>query len=399
MPNDKALSGIRVLDFTHFLAGPFCTLQLALQGADVIKVESPHGDEMRVTPTSREWSERKLGPTWMAVNANKRCMRLDLRKPQAAEVVRDLAREVDVVCENFRPGVMERLGIGWPQLSAINPRLVYCAISGFGQTGPQSQTAAFDGKIQAMSGLMTLTGEPVNGPMRAGFAVADTAAGMMAAFGVTTALVQRQRTGRGQWVDVAMLDTLLAFLAPQVAEYTVAGFHHTQFGNLSVSRKPTANRFRCGDGWLVLAVLTEKQFQTLMQTLGLQQVLADPRFADWYGRREHGNELHRLIESAMTEGTAGDWERRLTEADIPCASVMRIDEVAHLPQLEHRRFFQSVSTPYGPVTLPGPGFRLEHGSPGIDRPMALPGEHTDEVLRSIGYAEDRIRALRADGVI
>lgn len=399
MQEDKALSGIRVLDFTHFLAGPFCTLQLALQGADVIKVESPHGDEMRITPTSREWSERKLGPTWMAVNANKRCMRLDLRQPQAAEVVRDLARHADVVCENFRPGVMERLGIGWPQLSQINPRLVYCAISGFGQTGPESQTAAFDGKIQAMSGLMTLTGEPVNGPMRAGFAVADTAAGMMAAFGVTTALVQRERTGRGQWVDVAMLDTLLAFLAPQVAEYTVAGFHHTQFGNLSVSRKPTANRFRCGDGWIVLAVLTEKQFQTLMRTLGLEQSLTDPRFADWYGRREHGSDLHQMIESAMTQGTLSEWEQRLTAADIPCAAVMRIDEVAHHPQLVHRRFFQSVETPFGAVTLPGAGFRLAHGSPGIDKPMALPGAHTDEILRSIGYDDHRIQALRDAAVI
>jgi crotonobetainyl-CoA:carnitine CoA-transferase CaiB-like acyl-CoA transferase len=183
--DDRPLAPVRVLDFTHYLAGPFATFQLALQGAEVIKVEPKDGDGMRLTPVSREWSQRGMGPAWMAVNAGKRSLTLDVTRPEGVEIVRRLAAQVDVVCENFRPGVMERLGIGYPQLSALNPRLIYCAISGFGTTGPESGTPSFDGKIQAMSGLMSLTGEPEHGPMRAGFAAADVTTGLMAAFAMT----------------------------------------------------------------------------------------------------------------------------------------------------------------------------------------------------------------------
>ncbi|MFZ4759360.1 MAG: CaiB/BaiF CoA transferase family protein, partial [Burkholderiaceae bacterium] len=209
MTDPKAFANVRVLDFTHVLAGPYATAQLAMQGADVIKVEPRGGEPMRVTPTSREWSDRKLGPAWMAVNANKRSLTLDLSKPQGVEIVHRIAREVDVVVENFRPGVMDKLGIGYDALSAINPTLIYASLSGFGTTGPQRRTAAFDGKIQAMSGLMALTGEPVNGPMRAGFAAADIATGITGAFAIATALYQRSHTGRGQHVDIAMLDAML----------------------------------------------------------------------------------------------------------------------------------------------------------------------------------------------
>jgi crotonobetainyl-CoA:carnitine CoA-transferase CaiB-like acyl-CoA transferase len=399
MSDPKAFAGVRILDFTHYLAGPFGTFQLALQGADVIKVEPVGGDGMRLSPISREWSERRLGPAWMAVNANKRSLTLDIARPEARAIVERLAKDVDVVCENFRPGVLERRGIGWPQLSAINPKLIYCAVSGFGSNGPERGTASFDGKIQAMSGLMSLTGEPVNGPMRAGFAAADITAGITSAFAVASALYQRTHTGRGQFVDVSMLDSMLNFLGPQLAEHLVVGFRHSQFGNLSVSRKPTADRFRCGDGWIVLAVLTDRQFANLMTAIGRADALADPRFADWFSRIEHTKALREAIEEAMRDGDPKSWEKRLTEADVPCATVLSIAEVAAHPQVEHRGLLQRAETPYGPVTLAGAGFRFEHGNGGIDRPLAAPGEHTDEVLAAAGYSPAEIEGFRRDAVV
>lgn len=399
MNDAKAFSNVRVLDFTHYLSGPFGTFQLALQGADVIKIEPPGGDGMRLAPVSKEWSDRGLGPAWMAVNANKRSLVLDLSKPEAVEIILKLAADADVVCENFRPGVLERLGIGWKQLSALNPRLIYCAISGFGSTGPERRTASFDGKIQAMSGLMSLTGEPANGPMRAGFALADVTAGMMAAYAVATALYQRTHTGQGQFVDVSMLDSMLNFLSLPIAEYTVAGFRHTQFGNRSTSRKPTADRFACGSGYIVLAVLTDKQFANLLTALGRADALQDPRFADWFTRTEHGEALRDIIEGAMREGDPKDWEARLTAADVPCATVYTLPEILEHPQVRHRGLLRETQTPFGPVQLVGPAFTLAHGSGGIDRPAVLPGADTDAILAELGYPEAEVARLHQTGVV
>ncbi|MFN5510965.1 MAG: CaiB/BaiF CoA transferase family protein [Burkholderiales bacterium] len=395
----KPFAGVRVLDFTHFLAGPFSTFQLAVQGAEVIKVEPVSGDAMRLSPISREWSERQLGPAWMAVNANKRSITLDLGKPEAVEIVNRLVREVDIVCENFRPGVLERKGMGWSQLSKINPRLIYCGISGFGSTGPERGTASFDGKIQAMSGLMSITGDEQGGPMRAGFALADITTGMTAAFAMASALYQRTHTGRGQFVDVAMLDAMLNFMAPQVAEYTVMQYMHPQYGNRSTSRKPTADRFACGDGHIVLAVLTDKQFDNLLRALGRSDLLGDPRFSDWFTRTENEVELRRIIEEAMRAGSAKDWEQRLTAADVPCATVWKISEIVNHPQVQHRGLVQPAQTPYGEVRLAGAGFRMAHGNGGIEGPVATPGADTQRVLASIGYDETQIRQLQADRVI
>jgi crotonobetainyl-CoA:carnitine CoA-transferase CaiB-like acyl-CoA transferase len=395
----KAFAGVRVIDFTHVLSGPYATAQLAMQGADVIKIEPRGGEPMREAPTSREWSERGLGPAWMAVNANKRSLTLDLARPEAIGIVHRLARDADVVVSNFRPGVMDRLGIGHAALSALNPRLVYVELSGFGSSGPERRTAAFDGKIQAMSGLMTLTGEPVNGPMRAGYAAADVATGITCAFAIATALFQRTHTGRGQFVDVSMLDSMLGMLSGQVAEWLVGGYRHPQQGNRSISLKPTADRFRCGDGWLVLAVLTEPQYQRLLRTLGRDDALADPRFADWALRIEHAPALRALIEAALEGGTPAAWAARLTEADVPCGVVTSIAEIVEHPQLAHRGFLQRADTPFGEVTLAGPAFRLAHGNGGIDRPLATAGQHIDEVLGELGYDAAAIAALREAGVV
>jgi crotonobetainyl-CoA:carnitine CoA-transferase CaiB-like acyl-CoA transferase len=395
----QPFAGVRILDFTRYLAGPYGTYQLALLGADVIKIESREGDESRHLLVSKEWAQRKMASSFLAVNANKRSVTLDLRQPAGVEVVKRLAAGADVVWENFRPGVMDRLGLGYEALAALNPRLIYCAVSGFGQTGPERTTAAFDGKLQAMSGIMSITGEPSGGPMRAGFALCDTIGGMTAAFAVASALYQRTHTGRGQFVDVAMLDAALAFIPGPVTEYTVAGIEQRQIGNGSVSRKPTAHRFRAGNGYLVLAVLTERQFASLMRTIGRPDVLEDPRFKDWQARTDNAEALREIIETALATDEPKSWEARLTAADVPCSTVWTIDEITRHPQLEHRDVLQTIDTRYGPMRLVGAGFRLAHGSPRIEREPATLGEHTDEVLREVGYTPAEIAQLRRDGVV
>ncbi|MCX7383008.1 MAG: CoA transferase [Alphaproteobacteria bacterium] len=397
---DRAFAHVRVLDFTRVLAGPFASFQLALQGAEVIKVEQPGGEDTRNISRSRDWSERKMAPIWMSVNGGKRSITLDLQKPEAIAVVKKLAAEADVVVENFRPGVMDRLGIGWKQLSAINPRLIYCAMSGFGQDGPERGTPSYDGMIQAMSGLMSMTGTVETGPLRAGFAAADMITGINGAYAMATALFQRTHTGRGQFVDVAMLDSMMGLLAQQVAEYTTTGEVAGRVGNLSPSRKPTADLFKGRDGFVLLAVLTEKQYRILFTTLGREEVFADPRFADWFARMQNAAALKAVIEEALQTDSAAAWEARLKAADIPCARVWGIDEILTHPQLAHRDIVQTVQSEYGSLRLTGPAFKLrEGGSGGLDRPPPRVGEHTGEVLRQAGFSAEEIATLQASGAL
>jgi crotonobetainyl-CoA:carnitine CoA-transferase CaiB-like acyl-CoA transferase len=395
----KPFAGIRILDFTRYLAGPYGTYQLALLGADVIKIESHEGDETRGQLADKTWAERKMAPSFLSVNGNKRSLTLDLRKPEAVAIVKRLVVDADVVWENFRGGVMDRLGLGYDVLSAINSRLIYCGVSGFGMNGPERTTAAFDGKLQAMSGIMSITGEAERGPTRAGFAICDTIGGMTAALAVASALFQRTHTGRGQLVDVAMLDAALAFLPGPVSEYTVAGIEAKQIGNGSVSRKPTAARFRAKDGYLVLAVLTEKQFVNLMKSLGRPDVLSDPRFKDWPARTANEPALREIIETMLATDDPKSWEQRLTAADVPCGSIWKIHEIVKHPQLDHRDVLQTIDSRYGPMQLVGAGFRYAHGSPGLDREPPTLGEHTDEILKDAGYGTEEIARLRRDGVI
>ena len=394
----KPFHGVRILDFTRVLAGPYGSYQLALMGADVIKIEAQGGDEMRYGGADKTWSGRGMAPGWLAVNGNKRSLTLDLKKPEAIAIVNKLAATADVVMENFRPGVMDNLGIGYAALSAINPRLIYCAVSGFGQTGPESKAAAFDGMIQAMSGLMSITGHAETGPTRAGFAACDVTAGATAAFGVASALFQRTHTGRGQLVDIAMLDSMLAFLGGQVAEWTVTGKRPPQAGNLSVTRKPTGDMFPTRDGYIVLAVMTDPQFVRLMKAIGREDAAGDPRFADWDKRIANAGALRAIIVEALAADDAQSWAGRFKAADAPCGKVYTIDEILAHPQLESRTIVQQVDTPHGRLTLSGSGVKLAHGGPGLDRAPPRVGEHTDEVLAEAGYAKDEIARFRAQGV-
>jgi crotonobetainyl-CoA:carnitine CoA-transferase CaiB-like acyl-CoA transferase len=395
----RPFEGVKILDFTQVLAGPYASYQLALLGADVIKVERRGGEDMRRTPLSREWADRGLAPGWQAINGNKRSLTLDLQKEEAIAIVKRLAAEVDVVMENFRPGVMDRLGIGYAALSKINPRLIYCAISGFGQTGPERNSAGYDGKIQALSGIMAITGHEDTGPTRAGFAVCDVLSGATAAFGVSSALFQRTHTGKGQMVDVSMLEATLAFLSGQVADYTVAGHRQKPSGNQAVSRRPTANLFRAGEGHLLLAVNSEQQYRALMQALGRTDVLDDPRFADWFARQENEPALRAIIEQELAKKDPREWEKLLDAAGAPCASIWTIEEVIDHPQVSARGAIQEIDTPYGRLRFAGSGFKLAHGGGRLDTMAPDLGAHTDEVLESLGYGREAIAELRAREIV
>jgi crotonobetainyl-CoA:carnitine CoA-transferase CaiB-like acyl-CoA transferase len=397
-PGVRPFANVRVLDFTQVLAGPYGSYQLALLGADVIKVERREGEDMRRTPLSREWAGRGMAPSWLAINGNKRSLTLDLQKPAAIEIVSRLVARADVVMENFRPGVMDRLGIGYQALRTINPKLIYCTISGFGATGPYRNEAGYDGKIQALSGIMSLTGHKEMGPTRAGFAVCDVLSGMTAAFAVSSALYQRTHTGEGQFIDVSMLEASLAFLSTQIADFTVAGHQQEQFGNQAISRKVTANLFRAKESWLLLAVNNDRQYERLMTELGRADVLDDPRFSDWFQRKEHETALRAIIEEALAGADAKTWEKRLNDAGAPCASIWRIEEVIEHPQIVARSAMQTTDTEFGPLRLMGSGFQMAHGGGRLDHAPPVLGAHTDEILSELGYSVEQVNALRQENV-
>jgi CoA:oxalate CoA-transferase len=400
MENQAALHGIRVLDVTNVLAGPFCAYQLGLLGADVIKVELPgNGDLARQLGADPELNAALMGTSFLAQNAGKRSVTVNLKSAAGKQVMRDLVKDADVLIENFRPGVMTRLGLGYDELKQINPKLVYCAISGFGQSGPLKDAPAYDQIVQGMSGMMSITGDAESAPLRVGYPVADTLGGMTAAFAVCAALMRRERLGEGTFIDVSMLDSTLSAMGWVVSNYLIAGQQPKPMGNENFTAAPSGT-FRTGDGLLNIAANKQEQFIALLEVLGLPQLGEDPRFARREVRKRNRELLRELLEEALAARSAVQWETELCARGIPAGRVLDVPTALAEPQVQHRGLIKSLEAVPGvgrDISVSLNGFQMRDADPDVTAPPPRLGEHTDEVLADIGYTAEQIAQLRSQG--
>jgi crotonobetainyl-CoA:carnitine CoA-transferase CaiB-like acyl-CoA transferase len=392
-----ALDGVRVLDLSRVIAGPWCGALLADLGADVIKVEDTGGGD-----ESRTWPPHKDGEAaaYLLFNRNKRGLTLDLKAPEAVEVVKALVGSSDVLIENFRTGTMESFGLGYEALAAISPRLIYCSVSAFGRTGPRKDSPGYEALMQAFSGIMSITGEPGGQPVRAGVSFLDLSTGILCAMGVCAALIQRERTGLGQRVDGSLLETAVSLLAFHAEGYLLTGAIPTALGSGHPSLSPYRN-FKCRDGqWIFIAAANDRFWLKLASALGLDGLAADPRFAVNQQRVKHRVELEALLERVIGERDRETLLKLLAEADVPAAPVNTVAQVMTDPQTIERGIVQKVTHPtLGEIPVIGTPLKFSRMAPGVRRAAPLRGEHTDQILAECGLAPSRIRELRDKKVV
>jgi len=397
----KVLAGIRVADFSHVMAGPFGSHFLTMLGADVVKVEVPErGDVLRDYGEDRRYEG--MAPAFIAANAGKRSIALDLKTDGGREVALRLIASSDVVLENFRPGVMDKLGLGYEACKALRPEIVFCSVSGYGQNGPLRHHPAIDNTIQAVSGMMNLGGEPGAQPQRIGFPVVDTYAGTLAALAVTAALLGRERFAVGQRIDLSMLDASLVLMASVAVPFLVTGAALSRTGNVGYSGQPTAGMFATRDGTMLsLGVVQPNQFAALCRALGHAELLADPRFASPELRKQNGDALRAILAAALTTRDGAEWERILCEAGAPAGLVRDVSAAVLSAQLATRGLLQPVHIPGLParedVHVLNAGFEFAHDGPGVSEPPPRLGEHTDEILAALGFDAEQRAQLRATG--
>jgi CoA:oxalate CoA-transferase len=394
----KPLHGVRVLDLTNVLAGPFCCHQLAHMGADVIKVEARgSGDLARQLGADDELNRRNMGVSFLAQNPGKRSITLNLKNDKAKEVFRRLVRSADVVVENFRPGVMDRLGVGYEALLKENPKLVYCAISGFGQSGPLRDLPAYDQIIQGMSGVMSITGSPESAPLRVGYPVADTIGGITAAFAVAASLVDHNRT-EGVFIDVSMLEAAMATMGWAVSNYLVAGREPKPMGNDNVTASPSGT-FETGDGLLNIAANKQEQFEAVCRVVGRPEWILDRRFAERHARLQHRAELKALLEQALASRSADEWWRRLNEVGVPAGPVYSVPQALDHPQIAERGMLATFKDAPGvgrDIRVVRTGFKLNGQAPAVASPPPTLGEHTERILADLGYSSEEIEQLKEE---
>lgn len=396
------LDGIRVLDLTNVLAGPFAAYQLALLGADVVKVETPHGGDLaRQLGASPELSEEGMGVSFLAQNAAKRSITLDLKDPRGKDVFRRLVAESDALVENFRPGVMERLGFGWEELKRLNPRLVYCAISGFGHTGPMSERPAYDQIVQGLSGLMSVTGTPESAPLRVGAPVCDTMGGLAAGLGIAAALVRAARTGQGSHIDVSMLETTISAMGWVVSDLLIAGQQPVPMGNENRTSAPSGT-FATADGHLNIAANKQEQYEELCRAIGRPELIRDPRFLTRDQRKRRREELKAELEHTLTTRPTREWDAILSTVGVPAAPVATVTDVLDSEQISDRGLITEL-----PLDVAGRRSVRVLGSPlHVDGEAVVPtsppphlGEHTREILAQLGCSEAQIDELVSGGVV
>jgi len=395
-----ALSGIRVLDLTNVLSGPFCTLHLALLGAEVVKIENPKaGDLARVLGNVPQYNKMLMGTSFLAQNCNKKSVTLNLKTAEGKGIFRRLVAQADVVVENFRPDVMPRLGLGFAELAAINPRLIYCGISGFGQTGPDADKPAYDQIIQGLSGTMDVNGDERLHPLRAGFPVCDTVGGLNAAFAILAALYHRERTGEGQMIDVALLDSIMPLMGWVAANLLIGGQPPVPMGNDNFTAAPSGT-FATGDGFINIAANKQEQWEALTEVLGVEELKSDPRFAARDERKKHRAELTPLLEERLGERPTLHWVEALNARDVPSGDILPLGRALAQPQVEHRQALREVEIDeIGTVKLFGLTARLSRTPGEITSPPPRLGAHTGEILAAAGYSESEIVELKAKGIV
>ncbi len=398
--SERILDGVRVLDLTNVLSGPFATLHLALLGAEVVKIENPKdGDLARKLGIVPELNEKLMGTSFLAQNSNKKSVTLNLKAPEGKDIFRKLVKTADVVVENFRPDVMKRLGLGYEELSRINPRLVYCAISGFGQTGPDAMKPAYDQIIQGLSGVMAVSGDERLNPLRAGFPVCDTVGGVNGAFAVMAALYHRERTGEGQFIDVALLDSIIPFMGWVVANLLIGGKEPVPMGNDNFTAAPSGT-FKTRDGHINIAANKQEQWEALCDVLGVPELKTDPRFQKRDIRKKNRKELTPLIDAKLAERSTNEWVDLLNAHDIPSGAILSLGEAMKQSQLEHRGVLQDVDVPdIGVLKLFGLTALFEKSLGAISSPPPRLGAHTEEILYGVGITPDELKALKTKGVV
>jgi crotonobetainyl-CoA:carnitine CoA-transferase CaiB-like acyl-CoA transferase len=402
------LSHVRVLDLSRVLAGPWTGQLLADLGADVVKVERPGpGDDTRAwgPPFLKDTAgaETREAGYYLAANRGKRSITVNLDTPEGQQIVRDLARDADIILENYKVDTLARFGLAYEDIVKINPKVIYCSITGFGQTGPKRANLAYDFLIQAMGGLMSVTGErddkPGGGPQKIGIPIIDLITGVYAATAVLAALASRAVTGKGEYIDLAMLDVQVNLLSNQAMNYLLADRTPKRTGNAHPNIQPQ-NVFQCRDGQIVLVVGNDGQFVKFCEVIGRPELAQDPRFAANASRVRHQEVLQPIIEAAFVQQDRAYWIDQLEEAQVPCGPINSIPEVFRDPQVLHREMVRHIPHPLaGSVPQVVSPFRFRNSELSLDKAPPLLGEHTDEVLGQLGLAPEKIQDLRARGVI
>ncbi len=396
----KPLESIRVLDLTNVLAGPFCCHQLAHMGADVIKVETPGtGDLARQLGGDPDLNKRLMGVSFLVQNTGKRSIAINLKRDKGRALFKRLVRTADVVVENFRPGVMDRLGVGYEVLHKERSGLVYCAISGFGQDGPLRDLPAYDQIIQGMSGVMSITGDPDSAPLRVGYPVADTIGGMTAAFAIASALANRAEE-RGCFIDVAMLESVMTTMGWVVSNYLVAGKSPGPMGNDNFTASPSGT-FRTGSGLINIAANKQEQFEAACRVVGRPDLIDDVRFHDRQSRLDNRQALTGELEAAMQAKSADQWTAELNAAGVPAGPVLSVSEALAQPQIAERGMigaFENVPG-VGDIRFARTGIKIDGEALKTDRPPPLLAQHTDELLAELGLSEAEIAELREDKTV
>jgi formyl-CoA transferase len=397
-PSDPPLIGLRVLDLTRVLAGPLCTMMLGDLGAEVIKVEKPGaGDD------TREWGPPFTGGEsayYLSVNRNKKSITVNFKSEAGRKIIKQLASQVDVLVENWRIGTMEEWGLGYKALRALNPGLIYCAITGYGQNGPDCKRPGYDFIIQAEGGLMSITG-PVDGqPTKVGVAIVDQTAGMFATISILAALYERSRSGIGQYIDISLLDSQLAWLANVASNYFISGNRPGRFGNAHPNIVPY-ELFSTADSWIALGVGNDRQWELLCNLAGWEDLIENDRFATNPGRVKNRDELIPLLQERFQTRVSQEWLDLIQAAGIPCGSVNNIDEIFRDPQVLARQMLQELPHPTaGTIKMVGSPLKLSRTPVRIDDAPPLLGQHTEVVLRQyMGYTSQDIRQLREEGAI